>query len=69
MSDHEHTPSPEDDPLPAMIAKVDQLAMEAPIVARCARAFFEAFNEAGFNEAQATYLTACQILQDPGSAP
>lgn len=61
-----HTP---EDPLPAMIAMVDQLAMQAPLIARAAHAFYTGFAEAGFKESQALYLTACQLMQHPGSAP
>ena len=58
-----------EDPLPALVAAVDQAGATAGMLARLAGAHFEAFKEAGFSESQALYLTAAQIIQDPGQAP
>ena len=64
MSDDE----PED-PLPAIRASLDQMLMMAPEVARAARGWYDAFQGQGFTDSQALYLTAAQLLQDPGTAP
>lgn len=58
-----------EDPLPKMIADLDQLAAMAPQLARMARVWFDAFEAEGFNAAQALYLSACTIVQDTGKAP
>ena len=60
---------PPEDPLPALIAALDQVLAMAPQLARVARGTFEAFTEAGFTESQALYLTAVQLQSDPGTAP
>jgi hypothetical protein len=57
------------DPLPGLRANLDQMAAMAPEIARVARAWFQAFGEQGFTDTQALYLTAAQILQNPGTAP
>lgn len=41
----------------------------APHLGRMAYGYFEAFTEAGFTEAQAVYLTACQLHSSPGRTP
>lgn len=57
------------DPLPAMIANLDQVIATAPHLARVARGLFDAFTGAGFAEKQALYLTASHLISTPGSAP
>ena len=58
-----------EDPLPALRAQMDQMLMLAPELARAARAFFDAYKAQGFEDKQALYLTAAQLLQDPGTPP
>lgn len=57
------------DPLVVLRAQFDQVRMLAPDGALLARAWFDAFRERGFTEAQACYLAASQLLQSPGVAP
>lgn len=63
MSDGEHTP---DDPLPSLIAALDQAKATAPLLAQHARTLFLAFAEEGFDGREALYLTVTQLLGDPG---
>jgi hypothetical protein len=65
MDDHE----PQDDPLVALRAGLDQAIAMAPEIARTARGFFNAFAAEGFTESQALYLAACQMHGKPGNAP
>lgn len=58
-----------DDPLPALLAALDQALSMAPQLARMARGYFDAFEHEGFTASQALYLTAAQIHSTPGSAP
>jgi hypothetical protein len=58
-----------DDPLPALIAGLDQALAIAPQLARVAMGYFTAYKEAGFGDQQALYLAACQLNQSPGKAP
>lgn len=44
------------------------MVMLAPEQARLARAFYDAFTDMGFDEAQAIYLVAVEITQHPGKA-
>lgn len=62
-------PDEPQDPLPAMMAALDQLRMEAPQIACVYRTYFDAFKSQGFRDAQACYLAAAQTLQNPGTAP
>lgn len=57
------------DQLAVLRAEIDQMVKLAPELARTAMAWFEAFTAEGFNEKQALYLTASQILQTPGTPP
>lgn len=57
------------DQLAALRAGLDQSIAIAPEVARVTRGFFDAFVGQGFLPAQALYLAACQMFQNPGSAP
>ena len=57
------------DGLAALCAELDQAIMLAPEQARLARAMFDAYAEQGFSDQQALYLTAAQIVRDPGVAP
>ena len=57
------------DPLPALLANIDQALSMAGELARLARGYYDAFKHAGFSDAQAVYLTACQLHGDPGDAP
>jgi len=70
MNEDEETP--EEDPrdgLAALRAELDQAMMLAPEQARLARAMYDAYEEEGFSEQQALYLTAVQMVRDPGTAP
>lgn len=58
-----------EDPLPALRAEIDQMLAMAPELTRTYRSYFEAFTDKGFSESQALYLTAAQVLQNPGKAP
>lgn len=58
-----------EDPLPDLIASLDQLLALAPELARTYRGYYEAFMARGFSDSQALYLSACQVLQTPGKAP
>lgn len=58
-----------EDPLPKLRAELDQMLMLAPEMARAARAWYEAYKGEGFEDSQALYLTAAQLLQNPGEAP
>lgn len=49
------------DPLPALIAGIDQAIAMVPQLARYARALFDGLVDEGFTEAQALHLTANQI--------
>ena len=62
----EHEP---DDPLPALIAELDQAMAMSPLLARTARSMYDAFKGEAFADKQALYLTAAQILGNPGTAP
>lgn len=66
MSGDEMNP---EDPLPDLIAALDQVIAMAPQMARTARGYFNAFVAEGFMEKQALYLTACQLMDSPGKAP
>jgi hypothetical protein len=57
------------DQLAVLRAEIDQMAALAPELARVAHAWFDAFKEAGFDDKQALYLAASQVLQNPGTAP
>jgi hypothetical protein len=58
-----------DDPLPALIAMIDQLVATAPQIARAARGLFDAFEAEGFGASQALYLTVTQLKDVPGPPP
>lgn len=66
MTEHDHYP---DDPLPGLIAGIDQMLAIAPHLARTAMGFYEAFRAEGFTDSQAVYLAAVQLKDDPGTAP
>lgn len=57
------------DPIAALIANIDQVQATMPHIARMARIHFDAYINEGFNERQALYLAATQLLQNPGTAP
>lgn len=57
------------DQLAVLRAELDQMLALAPELARCARAWFEAFRSEGFTEKQAGYFTAVQMIRSPGEAP
>lgn len=65
MSEHEDEMP--HDPLPEIVAGIDQMLAMAPELARAARGYFDAFRAEGFSDAQAIYLTAAQLHSDPGS--
>lgn len=58
-----------DDPLPQMVANIDQLIANAPHMARAAWGLYNAFAMQGFSSDAALYLTAVQLVQTPGEAP
>lgn len=63
---------PQDDPidqLAVLRAEIDQMVKLAPEIARTARAWFDSFRAEDFSEKQALYLTASQVLQNPGTPP
>lgn len=47
------------DPLPGMIAALDQALEMAGEMARISRSYYLAYKEEGFSEEQALYLCAC----------
>lgn len=49
------------DPLPALVATIDQAMKNAPILAKWAWAMFVAFKDAGFDDEQALRLTMNQM--------
>ena len=49
------------DPMPALIAAIDQACATAPAIAQYARALFVAFTDEGFTEAQALQLTIARM--------
>lgn len=59
----------DDDPLPKLIAELDQAIATAPHLARVARGYFDAFTAEGFSDRQSLHLTATQLLSNPGTAP
>lgn len=64
--------SGEDEPVDPMVglrAQMDQMLMLAPEVGRAARAWFEVFRSEGFGDRESLYLTAVQMVQQPGSPP
>ncbi|QEC47045.1 hypothetical protein FSW04_05225 [Baekduia soli] len=58
-----------DDPLPALVASIDQLVALAPHAARAARGLFDAFRAEQFSDSQALYLTAASTQDNPLEAP
>jgi hypothetical protein len=57
------------DQLAVMRAQLDQMIALMPEIAHTAQAWYAAFLAEGFADRQALYLTAAEILQNPGSAP
>jgi hypothetical protein len=53
------------DPLPALIAEIDQTLAMAGELARAVRAYYDAFIEEGFTEKQALYAAVMWIKQPP----
>lgn len=49
------------DPLPGLLAEIDQAMKMAPTLARWAMSMFSAFSEAGFSEEQSLRLTMNQL--------
>lgn len=66
MSEHHGDGPAPDDPLPAMLAKVDQQVAMAPHLAKAAKGFHAAFVAEGFQPHEAVYLVAVQLMGDPG---
>ena len=62
MADDQH------DPLPAIIAELDQALAMAGQGARVAKGLFDAYVEEGFTEKQALYLVACTMNGGPKGA-
>jgi len=50
-----------EDPLPAMVAALDQLMMVVPQTAKAVHAVYTAYLEAGFSEGQAFEITMAYI--------
>lgn len=63
MSDDQH------DPLPAMLASLDQALAMAPQIARIYRAMYDAFVAEGFTESQALWLAFAQVNASAGDPP
>jgi hypothetical protein len=57
------------DQLAVLRAQLDQMIAIMPEMARTAWAWFGVFQGEGFSDKQALYLTACQMIQNPGTAP
>lgn len=57
------------DPMPAILAQVDQTIATAPHIARMAHGYYQAFADEGFTDKQALYLTATQLHGTPGTSP
>lgn len=57
------------DQLAVLRAELDQLVAMMPEIARAARAYFAAFRKEGFDDKQALYLTAVEVVQNPGVPP
>jgi len=57
------------DQLAVLRAQMDQLVKLAPEIARCARAWMDAFRGEGFDDKQALWLAVCELLQNPGAPP
>lgn len=53
-----------EDPMPEMVAEIDQMIAMATHLARYAKGLFAAFKDAGFTDAEALYLTSRQIKSD-----
>ena len=66
MTDDQNIP---EDPLPAMIAALDQSLSVLPHLAHATWRCFEAYKAEGFTDSQAVYLAACQMHGGPGEAP
>jgi hypothetical protein len=58
-----------DDPLPGMIAEIDQLVAVAPQLARAVHGIYSAYRDQGFSDAQAIYLVAATISDNPLDPP
>lgn len=69
MTDQPEQPEQLDDPLIMMRAQLDQVMMLAPDAAKLARAWFDAFKAEGFADNQACYLTAVELMNNPGMPP
>lgn len=54
------------DQLAVLRAQMDQALGLAPELVRAYRAYFNEFTAQGFTESQALYLSAAQMLQNPG---
>lgn len=54
------------DPLPGLLAELDQMLKMVPQAARVARAYYDAYRGEGFSERQALYLVASQF-RDPAA--
>ncbi len=58
MAEHEQEPH---DPLPALMAELDQAMKMIPQQARAMRVMFDALLAEGFTYKESLYLTACQF--------
>lgn len=56
------------DPLPLLVAQLDQALAMASEMARVMRGYYDAFKEQDFTEAQALWLAAAQV-KDLGDPP
>jgi hypothetical protein len=57
------------DQLAVMRAQIDQMAMLAPDIAKLAHNWFHTFRAQGFDDKQALYMAAVQMIQNPGVPP
>lgn len=57
------------DPMPGVMAALDQVLALASEMARITRGLFDAYKAEGFSDQQAAYFTVCQIQQGAGPPP
>ena len=57
------------DPLPGLLADLDQALAMAGQIARLVKGHFDAFVEEGFTEKQALYLAIAHVSGGPGEPP
>jgi hypothetical protein len=65
----EHEELNPDDPLPKLIADIDQMIATAPRLGQAAWGFYEGFRAAGFTDNQSLFLVAVQLKDPPFRGP